>query len=67
MTYKYSLFKRYPFEIRKVFTNTKRLLPNTKSMLFSNKKEMLFFKYGKFVFPNSKNVLFLNKNKMFSI
>ena len=50
ITYKCSLFKKCPFEIRKVFKNTKRLLLNTKSMLLSNKKEMPF----------------LNTKKMFS-
>ena len=33
MTYKSSLFKKCPFEIRKVFKNTKRLILKTKSML----------------------------------
>ena len=36
MTYKYSLFKKCPFEIRKVFKNTKRLILNMKSMQLSN-------------------------------
>ena len=50
ITYKCSLFKKCPFEIRKVFKNRKRLLLNTKSMLLSNKKEMPFL--------NTENVFF---------
>ena len=50
MTYKCSLFKKCPFEIRKVFRNTKRLILNMKSMLLSN----------------AKNVLFLNTKNLFS-
>ena len=42
MTYKCSLFKKCPFEIRKVFRNTKRLILNIKSMLLSNTKNVLF-------------------------
>ena len=49
MTYKCSLFKKCPFEIRKVFKNTKRLILNMKSIL-SNTKNVLFL--------NTKNVLF---------
>ena len=41
MTYKCSLFKKCPFEIRKVLKNTKRLILNTKGMLLSNTKGML--------------------------
>ena len=42
MRYKSSLFKKCPFEIQKVFKNTKRLILNMKSMLLSNTKNMLF-------------------------
>ena len=44
MTYKCSLFKKCPFEIRKVFKNTKRLILNMKSILLSNTKNVLFLK-----------------------
>ena len=48
MTYKCSLFKKCPFEIRKVFKNTKRLILNMKSMLLSSTKNVLSL--------NTKNV-----------
>ena len=48
MRYKYSLFKKWSFEIRKVFKNSKRLILIMKSMLLSNTKSMLFL--------NTKNV-----------
>ena len=48
MAYKCSLFKKCPFEIRKVFKNTKRLILNMKSMLLSNTRNVLFL--------NTKNV-----------
>ena len=44
MTYKCSLFKKCPFEIRKAFKNTKLLILNMKSILLSNTKNMLFLK-----------------------
>ena len=50
MTYKHSLFKKCPFEIRKAFKNTKCLILKMKSMLLSN----------------TKNVLFLNSKTAFS-
>ena len=50
MAYKCSFFKKRPFEIRKVFKNTKRLILNMKSMLLSNTKNVLFL--------NTKNGLF---------
>ena len=33
MAYKCLLFKKYPFEMRKVFKNTKSLILNAKNML----------------------------------
>ena len=56
MTYKCSLFKKCPFEIRKVFKNTKRLILNMKSMLLSNTKNVLFL--------NTKNIL-IKYDKMY--
>ena len=41
-TYNCLLFKKCPFEIRKVFKNTKLLILNIKSMLLSNMKNVLF-------------------------
>ena len=60
MTYKCSLFKKCPSEMRKVFRkykNTKRLILKTKSMLLSNTKYVLFL--------NTKNAFFQIR-KMFS-
>ena len=55
MTYKCSLLKKCVFEIRKVFKNTQRLILNTESMLLSsNTKNVLFFKYKKYVFKTPK-------------
>ena len=50
MTHKCSLLKKFPFEIQKVFKNTKRLILNMESMLLSNMKNVLLL--------NTKNVLF---------
>ena len=50
MTYKCSLLKECPFEIRKVIHNTKRLILNTKSILLLNTKNVLFL--------DTKNVFF---------
>ena len=63
MTYKCSLFKKCPFETRKVFKNTKPLILNTKSILLSNAKNVLLLNTKNVLFLNMKNVLFLNTIK----
>ena len=65
MTYKCSLFKKYPFEMRKVFQkykNTKRLILKTKSMLLSSTKNVLFLN-AKNTFFQIRKMSFLNTTK----
>ena len=63
MTRKCSLFKKCPFEIRKVFKNKKGLILNMKSMLLSYTKDVLLLNTKNVQVLHMKNVIFLNKMK----
>ena len=55
MTYKCSLVKKCPFQIRNVFKNAKRLILNMKSMLLLNTKNVLFLN-TKNLFPQIRKM-----------